>query len=354
MHAYSYNKEIKKAVAQMLDAINDITVKRKKGTKTQQVQVSAKLGDASRSYKFLSNPNKTLQVPQICATLTSMRRDSNRSAGINEHLLTMPDINSLTETQLVNYYNTFYGTPVDIEFDVEIFSIYHEDLDQIMCNIVAFCNPAFYVVIPHPKVAYSTYNKTVTIQHQVVWDGNFGFRFPFEVAKDVDYRYYASTKFTFKTWIFPGEGTFANDPSNLITKINFFPEIVGGQGGDGVWTLSNFHAVPRGMEFADYKENVFLGLIKQPYFDLLAVSAVTEVSAGLFVASGYWSALSAAVSGDVYGSSISSVSGDPTYLVTEDKDVLVFSSAEILNSYVANTNLSAMIYQYESTGKIVY
>jgi len=347
---YSYDKEIKNSTAQFLDTLNEIAVKRRKGQKLQQIKVHAQLGDSSRTYKFLSNPNKTLAVPKLSVTMTGFARDPNRSSGINDHFLEIPDFNSLTDIELTNYYNAFYGTPVNIDFELEIFTIYHEDLDQIMCNIVACCNPSVYVVTLHPKVEEQKFNRPITLQHQVTWDGSFGFKMPSELPRDMDYRFYANTKFTFKTWIFPGEGAFIVGEPNLISKINFFPEIVGGEE-DGVWTLSNWHAVPNTMTFTDYAENVVLGLVDKPFYDQLSLSAVLGVSGPTF--SGYWSEVSSMVSGDVYGSSINSVSGNPVYLVTENGDLLVFSDAEILNPFVQNTNLSGMIYQYQSTGKII-
>lgn len=352
MKTYSYDFEVKNAVAQFLDTLNDIIVKRRKGDKTQQVKVHAQLGDSSRTYKFLSNPRKTLVVPKLSVTMNNLTRDATRSSGINDHLTGMPELRTLTNAQLTNFYNRFYGTPVNIDFDVEIFTIYHEDLDQIMCNITAFCNPSFYVVTLHPKVLQSKFTKPVTIQHQVVWNGDFSLKMPFEVPKDTDYRYYANTKFTFKTWIWPGEGAWIGDPPHIIEKINFFPEIVGGEE-DGVWTLSNWHAVPRSMEFEEYQENVVLGLIKRPYYDVLSLSGVYEISGGAIGTSGYWSDVSAMVSGDVYGSSINSVSGNPVYLVNADYDMLIFSTAEVLDQFMEEgLNLSAVIHKWETTGKV--
>src|SRR5574343_1018744 len=112
MKTYSYDFELKNATAQFLDVLNDIIVKRRKGGKTQQVTVHAQLGDSSRTYKFLSNPHKTLAVPKISVTMNSITRDARRASGINDHLTGMPELHTLSQAQLTNFYNRFYATPV--------------------------------------------------------------------------------------------------------------------------------------------------------------------------------------------------------------------------------------------------
>jgi hypothetical protein len=347
MRIFSYNSEIKNVTAQFMDSLNDIIVKRTKGPNTQTIKVRTLYGDRSRLFKFLENPGKTLVCPVICVSQNDIDRDAERASGINNVLADLPDIHKLTDAEFILFSNTFHGNPINITFTVDVLTKYHEDFDQITTNIIAFCNPAYYIVTPHPKVGIDQTNtlKKVTLKHQVIWNGHITNEMPAEVPKDKDYRFYLGTQFTVKTWVFPGDAQYV-DPPQLIKRINFYPEIVGG-GEDGVYTLSNFYAVPTGTAWAAYEEDAILGYIKRSEYDVLSLSAMGSTS-GYPTASGYWIDVSGMVSGDVIGSSISSVSGDPVYLTTEDGNLLLFASAQILNDFTEAMPISALIWRIEA------
>jgi hypothetical protein len=353
MRIFSYNSEIKNVTAQFIDSLNDIIIKRTKGSKTQTLKVRTLYGDRSRLFKFLENPDKTLVCPIICISQNDIVRDAERASGINNVIADLPDIHNMTDAEFVMFSNTFRGNPINITYTVDVLTKYHDDIDQITSNIIAFCNPAYYIVTPHPKIAADQIvsDKKITLKHQVIWNGNITYEMPSDVPKDKDYRFSLSTQFTVKTWIFPGDGQYV-DPPVIIKRINFYPEIIGG-GGDGVYTLSKFYAVPTGTSWAAFEEDAILGYIKRSEYDSLSLSAMGVTSgdyllSGYPSASGYWIDVSGMVSGDVIGSSISSVSGDPVYLTTTSGNLLLFASAQILNDFTEAMPVSSLIYKIEA------
>jgi hypothetical protein len=353
MRIYSYNQEIKLLTAQFMDSLNDVIVKRTNPNAVKSIKVVAKLGESSRTYKFLKQPNLTAIVPPIiCLHLTGITRDPERVSGLNDWMMDVPDPRILTDEQWQIYVNKLPGNPVDLKFEVESFSTTREELDQIICNICAFCNPSYYIVMPHPKIKPRTLTNgaiyQVPLKLQVIWEGNFDLRFPYEAeANDHPFRNYATTTFVVKGWIFPGDKPWDGIQYGEIKKINFFPEIYNEKAADDLWTLSNWYPVPTNMQFSNFQQNILLGKIQRPFYDELAISGKQFLSGA---PTGYFSNVSAMISGDICCSSISSISGDPVYLITENEDLLLFSTAQVLNDYMEKVDVPEIIRQYETSG----
>jgi hypothetical protein len=335
MKAHSYNKELKYATAQFIDALcNDIIVHRTKGGASRNIKVKSVYGDRSRIFKSLANPGKTQVLPIIVASIDGIARDTSRVAGMNDFLTEIPDVTLLDENDYQKYYNQFYPNPVDITFTVDFLTKYHDDFDQIICNFIAFCNPSFYVTTKHPKI------EGAKLQHQIVWDGTISTDFPRELAPTVAERYAGTTTFTFKTWIFPGDDFISDADYGVIHKINFYPELSDEPSLSGVWSLSNWYAVDLTDTFDRYQNAILEGKIKLPYYDFLPISGNSFLSGS---PSGYWHSVSAAVSGIDLGSGVSILTGDPVFLVDANGDLLIFSEANVASPAVTSGDVSGFI-----------
>jgi len=201
-----------------------------------------------------------------------------------------------------------------------IITKYHEDLDQVISNFIPFTNPDFYVVWNHPK--YPEEN----LKSQIIWDTNINIQFPNEIGETDPYRFIATTNFTYKTWMFPGLNAVDNNDGPLIHRINFCPNLLSID--DENYMLDRWYEVPTCMPFEEFENNLVKGLIKpdrsRENWDWLPISGGV---------SGYWSDVSANVSGELLTTSIS---GDPVYLTTSDGDILLINKTGYLPNGMSN------------------
>ena len=295
----SYNAEFRTSTAQLLDVFSSIVIDRRdnKNVVQELIRVPCVFGQRDRVLKSLENKDKTLKVPLITLSITSMTRDPGRAYDLQQRLV----------YQTSGLPNLIKNAPVpmNIGFTLSVVTKTHSDLDQIASNFIPFCNPDFYVVWPHPK------QPTQNIKAQVIWDGNLNVEWPEDVAESDPYRIIANTEFTYKTWIFPGMGPDPDalgESTPLIKRINFSPNLL--TIGEN-YMLDRFFSVPTNTTFAQYEGAIVCGLIKLDAWDHLPISAGV---------SGYWSDVSGTVSGLVGGTS---VSGDPQFLTTSDGDLLL-------------------------------
>lgn len=309
----SYNRELRTSTAQLLDTFNNIKIDRRdNGNNVQKlISVPCVYGNRSRILKSLENRNKTLKLPMIALSMGNLSRDSSRVHDIHNAI-----INQRQEWKFKAINNT--PVPMNIEYEMTIICKYQEDLDEIICNFIPFSNPDFYVIFPHPI------EKGVYLKSQIVWDTSINIQYPTEITESDPYRITATTSFVYKTWIFPGLGNETDD-GPLIHRINFCPNLLSVE--DGNFMLDRWYDVPTCMSIDAYQNNVVCGLIKadndRNNWDFLPMYT-DGISGGV---SGYWSDISANVSGMTLGIEIS---GNPTFLTTSEGDLLLISK----NSYL--------------------
>ncbi len=301
----SYNRELRTSTAQLLDVFSSVVIDRRDNQNNIQklINVSCVYGNRSRILKSLENRNKTLKLPLISISMGNLSRDGSRVHDTHNGI-----INQRQEWKFNPIYNT--PVPINIEYEMTIVTKLHEDMDQIISNFIPFTNPDFYVVWPNPK------NPAINLKSQIVWNTDMNIQFPNEITENDPYRFTATTTFTYKTWMFPGLDAISNNDGPLIHRINFCPNLLSIE--DGNYMLDRWYDVPTCMSFDSFQQSVVCGLIKtdndRDNWDFLPMSG------GI---SGYWSDVSANVSGMVLGTEIS---GDPTYLVTDEGDLLLINN----------------------------
>ena len=298
MKIRSYRREIQNSTAQMLDVFNDIVIDRRdKDNHVQQlITVPCVYGSRSRILKSLENRNNTVQLPLVCISISGLRRDNSRVHSIHDGLLRKSGSSSFSYLE-----NT--PVPINITYTMTILTKFQEDMDQILSNWLVWFNPDIYVVIPHPVIPGEN------LKCQIVSDGNIPVVYPEELDKNSPVRVVATTTFEFRTWLFPGLDGDKYE-GKIIKRINFTGALSFDT--DGIGRLNGFYAVPNSMSLDAYKENIILGLIKPPNWD------VWQISGGL---AGLWHD----VSGIVSGTNIDDiVIGDPSnacYLTVSGEDL---------------------------------
>lgn len=316
-----------------MDALaNDIVIYRATDSGTpKQIKVTPLYGDRTRMFKSIENPGNTVVLPALVVSQSGFVRDPSRVSGIHDFISEIPDITKLDAEEYEKYFNFYTPIPINIEYTVEIVAKYMEDFDQIMSNFIPFCNPSFYVVQRHPKLPGKT------LKSQVVWSGTCTQTQPNAITSTDAERFYATTQFTFKTWMFAGSTAQPNLEDKLIHRINFYPEIVGR---DGIYTLSNFFAVDTKMSFGDFQNRLLLGKIDYPEnVDLFMMSSNMDSSLGSGVVCGMWSGISAYVSGDSNLDEVIAAHGDPTYLTVDGRTLLLFGNSVLVNDAVENMTI---------------
>jgi len=309
----SYHRELERTTAQVIDLFNDITIDRRdqKNNVQQLINVPCVYGNRSRILKSLQNRDKTLSIPLTCISMEGITRDTSRVQGTYDGLLYQTNQNS---------YNNLKNTPVPINvtYSIDIITKFQEDMDQILTNWIVWFNPDVYIVIPNPI------KPTTNLKIQVLWSSNsINMTYANEVDNNTPARIIANTQITVKTWMFPGLLTDSDD-GRLIKRINFNPNIV--FDGEYVGRLSNFYSVPKNNTYEDFISNIVQGYIKYPYFDKIPISAGV---------SGFWQDVSATVSGNMLGLS---VSGNPCYLTDDEGGMLLINKL----NYITDGMMTAL------------
>lgn len=325
MKTRSYHKEIQLNTAQVLDLFNDITIDRRTMDNSiqQTFKVSCVYGSRRRILKSLENRGNNLKLPIICITIAGISRDSSRTFGVNDGLLTQDGSGNYN-------YKKNTPTPINIEYSLEILTKFQEDMDQIIGNFVPFFNPDVFVVVPNPQ------NDTLNLKSQVIWGGNFSVNYNDDISPNTPQRVEATTSFTLKTWLFAGLDSDEYAP-HKIKRINFNPCI---QWENGIGRLSNWYAVPNTMSFNTYKNNIICGYIHPDFYDEL------QISAGV---SGYWMDLSGLVTGLSLAPIGSSDITGLMYLTTDEGGLLMLSPHCYLPCGMATLPSGAWLDYYAST-----
>jgi hypothetical protein len=188
----SYNKELRIATAQFLDVFNNIKIQRydKNFESSKEITVPCKYAPRSIALKSLmeglkSNPT----LPAIAVTRTSFNVDAEKVFNIHRELTLQPDSGI--------DYTLYQPVAVDINFEMNVFSLNPNDDDQIVQNFIPFSMPNFYVAWKHP------YTKE-TLKSQVIWSGDISTEYPVEYQETDDPVIVSTTSFVYKTWIFAG------------------------------------------------------------------------------------------------------------------------------------------------------
>ena len=188
----SYNKELEIATAQFKDVLNNIKVFifNRDNTVRREIKVPMRYAAKSVALKELEDRKKNPALPIMAFSRTGFNVDPERFFNINQDILMQADAGI--------DYTLMQPVPIDIQFELNVFSMNPREDEQILQNFIPFSAPGFYVAWKHPYTEG-------TLKSQVIWDGQIGTEYA-----SIDYdgeskqRITSSTTFIYKTWIFPG------------------------------------------------------------------------------------------------------------------------------------------------------
>jgi hypothetical protein len=255
MQIESFNNELYTSTIQFVDIFNHIAFT---GRNSKTTKVGVVLGNRSRIFKDLENPNKApIVYPLIAVQRTALSRDTTRVNDINENMKAM--------TGSIDYDN-MQGNPVNITFQVTIFSKRQSEIERIIGNFIPFFQPDVYVRVPHPKLADKKMNL------QVVWDGEVDEEWPFELGPEQPDTNIATLTFILKTSLFAGTSEY-NGIGNPIESIHF--TLTESLSGESIYPnnyVGGFYEVPFTVDLCDYYDDVRDGTIPDPAVDEFIVT----------------------------------------------------------------------------------
>jgi len=257
MICQSFNSELYVSTIQMCDIFNHIQISARNG---RNVKVQTVFGNRSRIFKDLENPNKApIKYPLITIKRTGLSRDTTRVNDINENLKHM--IGSMNP-------NDVQSNPINIQFQVTIFTKRQSEMERIIGNFLPWFNGGdIYVRVPHPKIANSTMNL------QVVWDGEVDEDWPFELGPENPDTKVATINFTMKTALFAGTELWDGNAGKLIESVNF--TLTDTLSGDSTYpnlNVGGFYPVEYLTDIDGYYDDIQDGTVAEPSVDEFIVS----------------------------------------------------------------------------------
>lgn len=205
--------EIKDVVTQFVTAFNDVTINRynKLREPQEKIKVTYVYAPKQRVMYDIINKNQHITLPVIAVNISGIARDESRV--FNKIL------GSYYSTSIDHSLYLPQPVPINISIDMSIMTKYQTDMDQILSNFVPFTDP--YIVISW-KTPPELLPTTPEIRTEVMWSGNIGMKYPYDLQASTPARVVANTNFTIKSWLFKPIPT--EEPSNIfkITS-NFVP-----------------------------------------------------------------------------------------------------------------------------------
>lgn len=201
METYTYNFEISTLVAQFLDTLNGIKIKRWDRSASHSAPTQK---GATITPTFLYSPKQRVihdvinnqaqhRLPVISCSIGGIARDVGRVF----NKLEGPDF---SYDEGGGRASLKQPVPIDLEMNVSIMSKYQEDIDQIITNFIPYTDD--YTVVSWP----SPYAANQEIRTVISWSGNVSLEYPTDTTHTDHFRVIGNTSFTIKGWLFKAEG----------------------------------------------------------------------------------------------------------------------------------------------------
>lgn len=190
----SYNQELAIANLLFMRIFNNISIEHSfPNGESKLIKVNCVLGNRSRIIKNFENAEKKAiyKLPMISISRTGIARNAERLNDLNNEV-------KYEMTSKYRRYDLMTPVPVDISYELTIYSKYPSDIDQIASNFMVFFNNDIFVSCEHPKYHGIMMNNQVVMQDSVTEEH------PSELESSTDDFITATFQFTFKTFLFGG------------------------------------------------------------------------------------------------------------------------------------------------------
>jgi hypothetical protein len=190
MERITYSKEIRRAIIHFIAAMDGVKIQRfdSKGNVQDTIKVGIGFHPKSPIFKDLINNSGHIVLPYIVVKMNNITYDNSRSWNKTHQMSTYRE----KDNKILNY---TCPVPVNLDFELEITTVYYEDLFQILTNFIPYSNPYVYVKMQEPFTG-------AEMRCPIEWNGQIPLQSADELTPSDNNRYKATTGFTFKTWIF--------------------------------------------------------------------------------------------------------------------------------------------------------
>lgn len=209
MRSYTYHREIRILLAQVLNALGDLVIRRINEVTDDideptldKIDVGLKYSPKQRIIYDMVNLNQHIQLPTMCINMASIQYDAERAFN---------KITGFTVSSEILSGGGRFPQPVPIKLVLpwSLLGRYQRDVDQILTCIFANFFPYIVISYRHPDL-------DMEVRCVVKWDGNINLNYPIDVPATTNYRIGADSTFTVLGWIYRN----ANNPWGIIHHID--------------------------------------------------------------------------------------------------------------------------------------
>lgn len=198
MKKYSYHFEQLDLITLFVAAFDDAFLYRYDAVTREpkeRVDVRYIFGPKHRVLKDLTDRAKTLTLPVVTIEQTALSRDSTRIHNKGKYF-TQKSLDGSGNISRIPA-----PVPVNLTLSVNIIGKFKQDIDQIIQNFVAYCNPYIIAYWKVPEAFGMDYINE--LRSEIQWSGDISYDNPKDLNPDTKWRISAETTFTVKGWLFP-------------------------------------------------------------------------------------------------------------------------------------------------------
>ena len=154
---YYYYKALRKTIIQFLDLFNDIQIARYNidGSFLKHATVPLKYGPKEKIWYWLHERKDDEMLPVMAVTLQGVNYDAQRMTNKNRYII---ETTSASAGAIQRYLNP---SPYNLEFQLGVWSLYMNDIDQILEQILPWFQPYAYIRVYIPELFSSWQSKVI-------------------------------------------------------------------------------------------------------------------------------------------------------------------------------------------------
>ena len=149
MKDFYYYHVFRKSITQFLDLFNEIQIKRydRNGNFLKYIKVPLKYAPKEKIWYWLNERKDDEILPIMSASMNGVEYSLERQTNKHKHVVNSGSASG--GSGITRYLNP---VPYDITFQLQIWTLYMHDIDQILEQILPFFQPFVYIRIPIPEL----------------------------------------------------------------------------------------------------------------------------------------------------------------------------------------------------------
>ena len=149
MKSFFFYRALRSTIIQFLDLMNDIQIPRYQSdgaTINKYVKVPVKFSPKEKVWYWLNERKDDSMLPIISVNMESIEHSADRKGSPFHHIVKSKDLDLGTVDSFIS------PVPFDINFVVQIWSLYMIDIDAILEQIIPYFNPYVFIRVNIPEL----------------------------------------------------------------------------------------------------------------------------------------------------------------------------------------------------------